>query len=104
MTNLIKIVCWEVWALKASFTLPLFIEVSTKPGALKASFTLLKASFTLPLFIKVSTKPGALKASFTLPLFIEVPVPNQESQQSYICALDFLIVWTAWYFMFFLVY
>jgi hypothetical protein len=54
MTNLIKIVCWEVWAFKASFTLPLFIEVSTKPGA--------------------------LKASFTLPLFIEVPVSNQESE------------------------
>ena len=54
------------------------------------------------------------KTSLTLPHFIEVPVPSQESEQSYICVLgvsifplstilifDFGIVPKVWYFMFF---
>ena len=55
------------------------------------------------------------KTSLTLPLFIEVPVPSQESEQSCICVLgeyilphvaivllDFGIVPSAWYIVFFI--
>ena len=66
-------------------------------------------------FIYNSHKIFLFYFSLTTPHFIEVPVPNQESEQSCLCVLgvsilplseifplDFGIVQTMWYFLFFI--
>jgi hypothetical protein len=38
--------------------------------------------------ISLRREVGAHKTSLNSPLFIEVPVPSQESERSYICVID----------------
>ena len=44
----------------------------------------------------------AYKSNLTLTLFIEAPVLSHESEWSCICVLDFGVVPTVWYFLFFI--
>ena len=84
------------------FVLFLFYDIAVLPLYLSVGILLTSWKYLHDSIISLRWASWAYQGSLALTLCIEAHVLSKESEQSCICVLDFGVVPTVWYFLFFI--
>ena len=80
----------------------LFYDNAVLPVYVRVDILLTSWKYSQDRIISLRWAGWAYRSSLALKLFIEAPVLSKESEWSCICVLDFGVVPTVWYFLFFI--
>jgi hypothetical protein len=79
-----------------------FYNIAVLPVYVRVAILLTSWKYLHDRIISLRWADWAYKSSLTLKLYIEVHVLSKESERSCMCVLDFGVVPTVWYFLFFI--
>ena len=79
-----------------------FYNIAVLPVYVRVGILLTSWKYLHDRIISLRWADWAYKSSLTLTLLIEAHVLSKESEQSCICVLDFGVIPTVWYFLFFI--
>ena len=79
-----------------------FYNIAVLQEYVRVGILLTSWKYLYDRIISLSWTGWAYKSILALTLFIKAPVLSKESERSYICVIDFRVVPTVWYFLFFI--